>query len=922
LADPEHDYEYFDRINVSLVSNSLNNPRYHRALKSQVKLLRKEYLESRTIGTPLREFSWLRKVMKNISENPLRDTHMARMITLLQTRASGFPDDSTVRESFLKWKGVVTKEPPTDSEVDIRFVRALAPLLRETTRVNAFTIGHTHVSLGASACLESPRKRISAYEGGGKTGMAARLIQSNVVTSEICLESGKLTRNLIHSRNRTGDFLLHLSLRRYLEDPESLLPVRVSSVHEWGEKSRIITVPSFYHSSILSPWAHLTYQMLKTSQEAAGGVMSANHGWRFSLEMTASNPKLDWLFRPEIKVGAALSDLESATDNAYFCTIEAVLREIQEVLRVPEWYFSVVVRLLSSSRPFSSKFENLIRGTSVRGVFMGDHGSKTVLTCSGLIALEAMPVPRLSALVGDDHVTVSPDPARCLKIYRERMERMGYVLSEQDTLISDHVFLAEEVTAIPRDASKTTEVWTMRKTGKGPLPFVDYPPVKILSDGDPGNGYFSSNVVGKISLLGKKMQYSSGTLSFGQFHLASWIQDLCMSNLSRPEFVYFPAYLVSTGKPILFDHDSNFSRFLRMQRKGKMAGYYGRLMKAALLREDTGKRISNNLLNHRGTEVIRVFDKFPLGPEFENNLILRSPAVRAFCPYLVGRLRKKIISETEIQMKLVERENLFGDPLPTLPRLTVLSLVDSTSPLTDELLTEFIGAWRSNSKLLRLGSIEKYYDREAVENLLGESYPLRVSGLTNNLKYEEQKEILNLERDREVQKLWDWVKTNPNQLDDIPRELIRDDIIISCSKLTDSNMTGGKLLMVSNDIKLVRYIATLRSFNWRKVRETYHISIENWVLADLTSSTYRDPVDPSKPFFSEDEVFVDLGSLDGYIDIMDSKGLEIPEPDGAPIAGRINPIRPTGELKIPPEVSDYLALRQMVEEEDSKERNA
>jgi hypothetical protein len=272
------------------------------------------------------------------------------------------------------------------------------------------------------------------------------------------------------------------------------------------------------------------------------------------MSLTASDPDLDWLFRSDAK--AFCSDLSEATDRAYHESIRKLLDVIQAVMPVKTWYMTVVKQLLSSSRPFSCEMEDEIKGFTTRGCFMGDHGAKTILTFSGMYALAGMKFPRISRLVGDDHATICEDAERAGLIYRSRLEELGYQLSEDDSYESKTVFLAEEGFEIPTDPSKTTEVWLSRK-GKSDLPFYDVPKVKILSDVGKDKGLFSDTAIGKITLLGRRMEQTGRTFREKLFHLASWIQDICMSLIYRKEFVYFPRFLVQTGKPPLFGSAHN-----------------------------------------------------------------------------------------------------------------------------------------------------------------------------------------------------------------------------------------------------------------------------------------------------------------------------------------------------------------------------
>jgi hypothetical protein len=363
----------------------------------------------------------------------------------------------------------------------------------------------------------------------------------------------------------------------------------------------------------------------------------------------------------------------------------------------------------------------------------------------------------------------------------------------------------------------------------------------------------------------------------------------------RKEFIYFPRFLVQTGKPPLFKSKENAKAFLRMHRQGRLQGHYADIINQAVTPTVDGQRVIQSFLTHgQNDEAIRITKReFPMH-DFEDDRVLTCTHLKGVIPFLMTRLSRKVISESEIVAKLSEQELLLNKRSGS-KRLTVKNLSRGKSELTDELLTEFINLWTLNSKLLRIRQEERYYDRKAVEEKLGLIHPLRVSGLLKPLPLEERAEITRSEHDREVNKLYEWVMSNPQRLDDVPRALIRDDLAI----LSDDNLTRPRLLIVTDDWKLVNACATLRSFNWRQPRETFHTTMENWVLADLTTSGTFEP----------DEVLVDEGSLDGYLDKLDAEGKEPPDPDGQPFVNRYRLIRPTGKLKIPLEVMEMHRLR-------------
>lgn len=578
--------------------------------------------------------------------------------------------------------------------------------------------------------------------------------------------------------------------------------------------------------------------------------------------MSASDPSLYWLFNNSVRPRCANSDLRSATDAVYYRSIGLILDVVQAVMPVPTWYFNQVKDLLTSERPFSMEFEEeIISGVTHRGVFMGDHGSKTVLTLSGLAALAKMPLPRLSRLVGDDHHTTSPDADRCMGVYVEKMTNLGYIISDDDTYVSNEGYFTEESFRIPLSNTDTTEVFTFRKTKSTP-PYHDFPKVKILSDQGTDMGAFSDKIVGKIQLLGKRMGYASGTFTEARFHLASWIQDLCISALYRPEFIYFPFHLVGGGKPLLFKSTGNFKRFVKMHRQGRLTPFYADIMNKSLQRdpEAPNRYVISGFLDHRGTEFVRVIER-----EFEDDLfkpfqVLTSHEMTRLAPFIVNRLGNHLISETEIVQKLTESEYLFSEENEPR-RLTVKNLARE-SELTDELLDEFCLAWQRNDHNLSLRRDEKYYRRKPVEAVLGRVHPLRVDGLRDLLPQGREVPPDNhLERDREVEALFRWVEEDQESPDGIPLALVRDDEMML---MGENLMSPQSLLFVSNDKDFAERVATKRATSWRDPKRTFRISIDNWIRAGMK---------PNNDFNISD-VFVDQGSFDGFLSTLSDEEID------------------------------------------------
>lgn len=532
---------------------------------------------------------------------------------------------------------------------------------------------------------------------------------------------------------------------------------------------------------------------------------------------------------------------------------------------------------------------------------MGDAGTKTILTAAGLNALCMMQGPRVSRIVGDDHATICPDEftEQNAHIYRERMEAWGFKLSELDSYISDYCFFTEETFCIETNPDMSLETYISGRTGE--IPYLDYPRVRLLSDVSSNIRGSSHTLIGKITLMARHMEYSAkNPISHGIMHLASWIQDLCCSLAYKPEFVYFPRFLVSTGKPILFDHDENFKNFIMVQKDGKLLGNYMDLMWRASERVSGGKTAINSQFNHRSNVYLRVCEyETRLPPEIQDFEVLETVEQRGVTPFIIGRLGHKMISETEIMMKLDEMNFLFDERLPEVANVATLAL--RRREFSERTLRNFLSLWRRNSILLKFRYHERYYDREKTESFLNSVHPLRVQVPLGIGPTEDELRVrrdLLLERDRDTEILWSWVLSRPDDLSQLPRALIRDDLPIlrNNPEITSVN----RLLIVSDDLKMVYQLATLRSVSWWDQKETFRCSMQDWVHSDLTAGTHFDPIR---------EVVVDTGSLDGFINNAADEDLE-PLQHGIS-SDMIQKIRPTRSPYVQ-EVSEYDSLMDIL----------
>jgi hypothetical protein len=238
----------------------------------------------------------------------------------------GNPSRDLIHDSAQKWVENFTKPDPNgpeDYNLDELEVQVMnTPLDVEAVRA------HARVTLSHSACFEAGRKQ------GGKISVAREILKIPLIR-KIDLESGEDSKEVIAPRDSPGEALFHYSLWKMRDYFEDSMQVKASNVNEGGAKSRVVTADSFFHGSVLSPWAHMWLKILQSFPAARAGVTEGRHGWAFIKSITASRPDLAWVF--EVAVKAISTDLSEATDHLYWSAAKALIRMCNRVLEIPEW---------------------------------------------------------------------------------------------------------------------------------------------------------------------------------------------------------------------------------------------------------------------------------------------------------------------------------------------------------------------------------------------------------------------------------------------------------------------------------------------------------------------------------------------------------------------------------------------------------
>jgi hypothetical protein len=843
-------YDEIDQLNRSIIGNLLNDSRFQKKMKTYLKQVRKSVLEGNKIPSPSRETSFLKTfINKCLDGNLDRDETIYRIVTFCQGRAMGNPSRDLIHDSAQKWVENFTKPDPNGPE-DYNLDELEVQVMNTPLDVEAIR-AHARVTLSHSACFEAGRKQ------GGKISVAREILKIPLIR-KIDLESGEDSKEVIAPRDSPGEALFHYSLWKMRDYFEDSMQVKASNVNEGGAKSRVVTADSFFHGSVLSPWAHMWLKILQSFPAARAGVTEGRHGWAFIKSITASRPDLAWVF--EVAVKAISTDLSEATDHLYWSAAKALIRMCNRVLEIPEWYGRLIESCLCSPRYVSYRAGSFSwKGETSNGVFMGDSGCKVLLTFGNLLAVLRMAYAgnAVSAVVGDDHTTLSTNAVAALGIYNRTIRSLGFVTSDDDEVVSDtYGFYAEEVYKIPPTNRDTVDA--IASGSPRELPYIDIPKVRLLMDIRKDRADFSSTTSGRVFQFGKELEYVNRPNRFqGLFHIGSWIQDLCLDLRHKPEFVYFPRALVSAGKPLLFQNRDNFTDFIKIHKSGRLLGRYYYLMDTAV-HSQVNFGIVPRFFTKTSEDRLVLVKQRELPEQVVPLKLFQSRKKKWYQPLVVQRLREYLISETEICAKLNQLEELFSE-VPVAEPATVESVAVSVEEINTETLKSFLDMWEGNSMLLGRNALENWYPRKEVMKILDIENPLHVkipinwTGKKGGIPAERM-----LEKERDAARLYEWLL---NSADDVnpPTEIIADDPAI-LEQIRDA--PNKDVYVATDDVAMLRYASSLY---WRK--NVIRISTRRWCEAAMT-------ITPLLGSGVQDSVIVDLGSVDSLVSQLTDEELD------------------------------------------------
>jgi hypothetical protein len=528
-----------NRVQVALISNMVVTGEkgyftYLKAYKSLVKGLRKAVLSAAPIPEIQPCFHWIKGTafwsrFNHVVSNPTTGwEELQHVLVVLQTRSTGLANDQWVQDSLVKWIKVTSN---SESNYTTTFIQEGSKSLAVKVKDSGI------VSLTSASCVESSRSN------GGKFSLiksildeirrfGVRLVDWN--TGELSQEVSKLPDNISITEDwgegiepyisqDIGYYLFSYALGKFYESYDSS-KINLSAVIEQG-KARVVTPNSIILYLLTMPLSHATLRCFEAIPELNIGVSKTNDAWEFWKRMRPSTLNDDGTYSQSF----ICADLETATDYSPFELVSTTL-DVMKDLGLQSWYVDVAKKLLSNPRWYLFSPKKSVHRTS-RGALMADPGTKSVLTLSHYLIIKSIEqdlnVNLCFAIKGDDVVIQAPtaDVERIMTLYRIRMSKSGFVLSEDDTFISNkYAFYCEGVFRNYHLTSESPSSWNSLVNTSDPS-YCDIPTVKLAFPVFKNNYRIGETPEGKISLLSKRRSYfRDGSFARFQYELLDLIQ--------------------------------------------------------------------------------------------------------------------------------------------------------------------------------------------------------------------------------------------------------------------------------------------------------------------------------------------------------------------------------------------------------------
>jgi len=867
----ENVYDLSDQITNCLLHWCLEG--HYTSVLKDIKKIRKEvkyHMFTKTLYTYdtnlMRKYSWLSQFLNAFNALRFRSSKskMFRVAMFCQTRATGLASQALCEESVASFLDEVTvKKEYKPNEL-------LSECIEEVTTflANSTTFGMNpmfKISASSAACFESSRKK------GGKFEQLRRVM----------IEEGlKAPDHLLYSvGGQIGTPLFQKAMEHAYWD-DGIRDVNIAAVRENG-KARVITSGSFWKDTLLQGFSHLTIEVIKNLKDLTDSLQAARHGWKFIQKLDHLDAERCWPLFEEAFLFSF--DWEKATDRPTHEHGKDLTGRLLRKLDIPGEIVDLVCEVWVGMKNLFYRGKPV--GTLVNGIPMGDPLTKTNLSLAhpvcDLYARKVTSSKCLGAGNGDDGIRI-PDKISYVAAFEDAASMLGYEISKLDSFVTDDWgTYCEEIFYLPRDRFNTVKVGC-RSNNTLAMPYLDFPKIRLILGTSKDREDYSTDIVGKVTLLGKDMEYVLGS-KYGPestlFAIAEAFQDVSLGIIQDDLPLYLPRQVNGVGRPPPFWSVDSWMNIITKAKEWHRR-YYLFAMRDYITGNMivTGRRgILKESIHFDGELRVETLE-IPATDPIKDEMELSVEQQKAFHPGVLDKLVSLgyLVPESQISKyylfnKRLQELNAGYDVTCDLfesLKIDVLQYDISEDPKVWRRIVErFVSAYRDEPYALKALRPEPLY-REGTLNLLKTGDPLRIDYDLKVLGKFGRRPKPDTPYGRNVNSLFEWYLDVKDRLllgevcRPPPTDVLEDDPVI-IRTIHEANDTETFFFIVTDDVKLYK-LACNKMPNNRLGR----IPIRVWFACALDEKAFHDQFENQFPGHDM-QIVIDQGSIESYIMLHD-----------------------------------------------------
>lgn len=451
---------------------------------------------------------------------------------------------------------------------------------------------------------------------------------------------------------------------------------------------------------------------------------------------------------------------------------------------------------------------------------------------------------------------------------------LGYDLSEEDTFrTEDWLVYCEEVFRIPVDRFHIVRNGLKLKDSRI-SPYLDIPRGRVILDTKKDREDWSSVPQGKLTLMGKELEYIENDSTSGikfLYAVASACQDVCLGLRDCKIPVGLPRQIFGIGKPPpQWRVASWFNMLVNSHRWPKYVTY--KVMRECIGEEEpkyTRVKGVHRDQRHFKDEAVLETLTIPEDDPIKRFRVIKRDQWGLFPSGILDKLIMcgKLVRESKLSAHYLFHKRMCGileqetDLFEVLRRET-----DEILDIPDEDLLSTIERFRNrfvNSRWTLRRTFEEDLYRPSVIDTMAKADPLRVDLDYKFLERFNRPPKPDTPYERDALRLEAWFDDN---VDDIlsgvgftnwpPRDIVADDSLLELEVMNSPELC---ILVVTDDVKLARRIARN---NLDKL--IFRVSCSNWVFHSADAVKFEDRIQEMvtiRPY-----ILIDTGALEAFMD--------------------------------------------------------